>query len=161
MCWTETFVFNSYSFHVQPQFGLSAFTSATIQRQSFFCSYFYSWKPQYIKIYLEYSETCLCWPPLVTFRAVQLIQVANLRKRMDPKYVSVNVIRHLNTYRVQQEERTRIREGVPYVKLYRKTYIQSWTVSEIMASEVWNFDSCYTLTDYQIHIETGRNMWFL
>ena len=43
----------------------------------------------------------------------------------------------------------------------QKTYIQSWTVSEIMASEVWNFDSCYTLTDYQIHIETGRNMWFL
>ena len=43
----------------------------------------------------------------------------------------------------------------------QNTYIQSWTVSEIMASEVWNFDSCYTLTDYQIHIETGRNMWFL
>ena len=43
----------------------------------------------------------------------------------------------------------------------QNTYVQSWTVSEIMASEVWNFDSCYTLTDYQIHIETGRNMWFL
>jgi len=24
-----------------------------------------------------------------------------------------------------------------------------------------NFDSCYTLIDYQIHIKTGRNMWFL
>ena len=34
-------------------------------------------------------------------------------------------------------------------------------VSEIMASEVCNFDSCYTLIDYQIHIKTGRNMWFL
>ena len=33
----------------------------------------------------------------------------------------------------------------------QNTYIQSWTVSEIMASEVRNFDSCYTLTDYQIH----------
>ena len=43
----------------------------------------------------------------------------------------------------------------------QNTYIQSWTVWEIMASEVWNFDSCYTLTDYQIRIETGRNMWFL
>ena len=41
------------------------------------------------------------------------------------------------------------------------TYIQSWTVWEIMASEVWNFDSCYILTDYQIRIETCRNMWFL
>ena len=43
----------------------------------------------------------------------------------------------------------------------QNTYIQSWTVWEIMASEVWNFDSCYTLTDYQIRIEIGRNMWFL
>jgi hypothetical protein len=40
-------------------------------------------------------------------------------------------------------------------------YVQSCTVYEILAGEVWNFDSCYTLTDYQIHIETGRSMWFL
>jgi hypothetical protein len=44
-----------------------------------------------------------------------------------------------------------------YTQKPQNTYIQSWTVWEIMASEVWNFDSCYTLTDYQ----TGRNMWFL
>ena len=43
----------------------------------------------------------------------------------------------------------------------QNTYIQSWTVTEIMAGEVWNFDSCYTLIDYQIHIKTRRNMWFL
>jgi len=48
-----------------------------------------------------------------------------------------------------------------YTEKIQNTYIQSWTVWEIMASEVWNFESCYTLTDYQIHIETGRNMWFL
>jgi len=30
-----------------------------------------------------------------------------------------------------------------------------------MAREVWKYDSCYTLIDYQIHIKTGRNMWFL
>ena len=48
-----------------------------------------------------------------------------------------------------------------YTEKPQNTYIQSWTVSEIMASEVWNFDSCYALTDYQIHIESGRNMWFL
>ena len=48
-----------------------------------------------------------------------------------------------------------------YTEKNQNTYIQSWTVTEIMASEVWNFDSCYTLTDYQIHIETGTNMWFL
>jgi len=48
-----------------------------------------------------------------------------------------------------------------YTDITQNTYIQSWTITEIMAREVWNFDSCYTLTDYQIHIETGRNMWFL
>ena len=48
-----------------------------------------------------------------------------------------------------------------YTEKPPNTYIQSWTVWKIMASEVWNFDSCYTLTDYQIRIETGRNMWFL
>ena len=41
-----------------------------------------------------------------------------------------------------------------YTDITQNTYVQSWTVTEIMAS-------CYTLTDYQIHIKTGRNMWFL
>ena len=48
-----------------------------------------------------------------------------------------------------------------YTDITQNTHIQSWTVTEIMAREFWNFDSCYTLTDCQIHIETGRNMWFL
>ena len=48
-----------------------------------------------------------------------------------------------------------------YTDITQNTYIQSWTVTEIMAREVWKFDSCYPLIDYQIHIETGRNMWFL
>ena len=48
-----------------------------------------------------------------------------------------------------------------YTEKPQNTYIRSWTVWQIMTSEVWNFDSCYTLTDYQIRIETGRNMWFL
>ena len=48
-----------------------------------------------------------------------------------------------------------------YTDITQNTYIQRWTVTEIMAREVWNFDSCYSLIDYQIHIKTGRNMWFL
>ena len=71
---------------------------------------------------------------------------------------------HICIYRVSQEEWTKLRESVPYVKIYRynpKPFIQSWTVTEIMAREVWKYDSCYTLTDYQIHTKTGRNMWFL
>jgi hypothetical protein len=47
-----------------------------------------------------------------------------------------------------------------YAEKTQNTYIQSWTVTEIMAREIWNFDSYYTLTDYQIDIKTGRNMWF-
>ena len=48
-----------------------------------------------------------------------------------------------------------------YTDITQNTYVQSWTVTEIMAREIWKYDSCYTLTDYQIHIKTGRNMWFL
>ena len=48
-----------------------------------------------------------------------------------------------------------------YTDITQNTYIQSWTVTEIMSGEFWNFDSCYSLIEYQIHIETGRNMWFL
>ena len=48
-----------------------------------------------------------------------------------------------------------------YTDITQNTYIQSWTVTEIMTREVWNFDSCYALIGYQIHIKTGRNVWFL
>ena len=48
-----------------------------------------------------------------------------------------------------------------YTDITQNTYVQIWMVTEIMAREVWNFDSCYTLIDYQIHVKTGRNMWFL
>ena len=45
-----------------------------------------------------------------------------------------------------------------YADITQNTYIRSWTVTEIMAREVWKYDSCYTFIDYQIHIKTGRNM---
>ena len=48
-----------------------------------------------------------------------------------------------------------------YTDITQNTYIQSSIVTEIMAREVWNFDSYYSLIDYQTHIETDRNMWFL
>jgi hypothetical protein len=50
---------------------------------------------------------------------------------------------------------------VKYTDITQNTSVQSWTVTEIMAREFWNFDSCYTLVDCQIRIKTGRNMWFL
>jgi hypothetical protein len=48
-----------------------------------------------------------------------------------------------------------------YTDITQNTYIQSWTVTVITAREVWKYDSCYTLIDYQIRIKSGRNMWFL
>ena len=45
-----------------------------------------------------------------------------------------------------------------YTDITQNTYIRSWALTEIMAREVWKYDSCYTLTDYKIQIKTGRNM---
>ena len=48
-----------------------------------------------------------------------------------------------------------------YTDIPQNTYIQSWAVTEVMAGEVWKFDSCYSPIDYHIHIETGMSMCFL
>jgi hypothetical protein len=48
-----------------------------------------------------------------------------------------------------------------YADINQNTFVQSLTVTEIMAREIRNFDRCYALVNYQIHIKTGRNMWFL
>jgi len=48
-----------------------------------------------------------------------------------------------------------------YTDITQNTYIQSWTVTEIMAREVWKYDSCYTFIYYHIRIKTDRNMRFL
>ena len=45
-----------------------------------------------------------------------------------------------------------------YTDITQNTYTRSWTVTEITAREVWKYNSCYTLIDYQIHIKTARNM---
>jgi len=58
------------------------------------------------------------------YRRTPLIRIANYLDRLGP---SVKLVENstkltlMTVYRVQQEERTRIREGVPYVKLYRQT----------------------------------------
>ena len=48
-----------------------------------------------------------------------------------------------------------------YNDITQNTYVQISMVTEILAQEIWNFESCYILTDYQTHFKTGRNMWFL
>jgi len=45
-----------------------------------------------------------------------------------PTYLHTYIHTYINIYRVSQEECTRLREGVPYVKVYRynpKSYVQS------------------------------------
>jgi len=71
---------------------------------------------------------------------------------------------YIYIYRVSQEECARLREGVPYVKVYRynaKQLCPNLNGYADNGQRILTFDSCYTLTDYQIHIKTGRNMWFL
>jgi len=54
------------------------------------------------------------------------------------------------------------RKGPNFGRVFlRSNYNDITQNTEILAREVWNFDSYYSLIDYQIHIETGRNMWFL
>ena len=74
-------------------------------------------------------------------------------------YIYIYIYTECNRRNVRDFGRVFLRSN--YADITQNTYIQSWTVTEIMARDVWNFDSYYSLIDYQIHIETGRNMWFL
>ena len=69
-------------------------------------------------------------------------------------------------YRVSLGECATLQENVPYLKVHRYNpkhlrISEVERLAEIMAREVWKYDSCYTLIDYQIHIKTSRNMSFL
>ena len=69
-----------------------------------------------------------------------------------------------NIFRVSQEECARLRESVPYVKVYQynpKHLCPKLNGYGDNGQRSLKLDSCYTLIDYQIHITTGRNMWFL
>ena len=52
-----------------------------------------------------------------------------------------------NIYRRNVQYFGRVFLMLNYTDITQNTYIQSWTVTEITAREVWNFDSCYTLID--------------
>jgi len=79
------------------------------------------------------------------------------RYRLNPVYMYI--------YRVSQEKCTRLRENVPYVKVYR--YNPKHLYPELNGYgdngqrnlKLWQL--LHTYWFYQIHIKTGRNMWFL
>ena len=91
-------------------------------------------------------------PKLVVFRHIKL-------KKKTVLYIYIYI--YTECPRRNVPDFGRVFLMLKYTDTTQNTYVQSWTVTEIMAREVWNFDSCYTLMDYQIHIKTGRNMWFL
>ena len=78
-----------------------------------------------------------------------------------PLSTSSQAPRHTGCPRRNVPDFGRVFLMLKYTDITQNTYVQSWTVTEIMAREVWKYNSCYTLIDYQIHIKTGRNMWFL
>jgi len=58
---------------------------------------------------------------------------------MQTNQIRIYIYIYIYIYRMSQEECARLREGVPYAQIYRKTqntYVQSGTVTEIMAREV-------------------------
>ena len=66
-------------------------------------------------------------------------------------------------YRVSHELRSLLRKSVPYVKIYRYNpkhlypKLNGYGDNGKRSLKVWQL----LHTDCQIHIETGRNMWFL
>jgi len=94
-------------------------------------------------------------PPRSTLMAVRPF------KGLTARHIYIYTHTHTGCPRRNVQDFGRVFLMLKYTDITQNTYIQSWTVTGIMAREVWNFDSSYTLIDYQIHIKTGRNMCFL
>ena len=90
-----------------------------------------------------------------------LSKACYLRTLSSAKYIYIYIYIYTGCPRRKGPNFGRVFLRWNYIDITQNTYIQSSMVTEISAREVWNFDSCYSLTDYQIHIETGTNIWFL
>ena len=53
----------------------------------------------------------------------------------------INVVEYTGCHRRNGPNFGRVFLTLKYMDITQNTYIQSWTVTEIMAREVWNFDS--------------------
>jgi len=124
---------------------------------------------QYLKIYSLYYGSGFhdgnYWSDIVVFYPFNL---KNFRLEFEIPFLA-SFVKHSAKYvlNIQGVPRGNVPDfgrmflKLKYTDIAQNTFIQSWTVTEIMAREVWKYDSCYTLIDYEIHIKTGRNMWFL
>ena len=107
------------------------------------------------------------WRLYVQFLIIDLLYALHVRSHGGRQrgFKETERWKQINIYRVSQEECARLREGVPCVKVYR--YNPKHLCPNLNGygdngqRSLKHFDSCYTLIDYQIHIKTGRNMWFL
>ena len=108
------------------------------------------------------EDTVALWRLLGT--SVSLVTIKSLLLQTRLQFKLLETVKH-NRYtgcpRRNVRDFGRVFLMLNYTDITQNTYIQTWTVTEIMTREVWNFDSCYSLIDYQIHIETGRNVCFL
>ena len=101
-----------------------------------------------------------CWNILHLHRISRCLEVSGKPNLFNIRTVGLNSIYiyiyiHTGCPRRNGQNFGRVFLMLNYTNITQDTYIQSWTVTEIMAREVWNFDSCYTLIDYQICIKTG------
>ena len=107
------------------------------------------------------SRNMLSWLELLISRYCCIYLVYNIIYINDARSSKYQIMKYTECNRRNGPDFGRVFLRSNYTDITQNTYIQSWKVTEIMAGEVWNFDSCYSLIDYQIHIETGRNMLFL
>jgi len=78
--------------------------------------------------------------------------------------INLIIFNILPFYRVSQEERTKLRGSVPYVELYRynpKHLYPKLNGYGENGQRNLKLYSLYRLTDYEIQIKSGRNMWLL
>ena len=108
-----------------------------------------------------HSSKFLCCSMYCLFCVVHCIVCVYMCTVLLPKGGYTIAVKYTGCPRRNVPEFGRVFLMLKYTDITQNTYVQSWTVTEIMAREVWNFESCYTLADYQTHIKTGRNMWFL
>jgi hypothetical protein len=102
------------------------------------------------------------WEPLPVLLRIRSLRLHITIDKIVDYYLRLLYVFYVCIYRMSQEECARLRESVPYAKLYRynpKHLYPKLNGYEIMAGEFWNFDSCYSLIDYQIPNGTVHNKY--
>jgi len=116
-----------------------------------------------IHYWSDLTNIIMWWQSLVKLCSIKTIKIHSVVELLhkDIQCIYIYIYIYTGCPRRNVPDFGRVFLMLKYTDITQHTYVQSWTVTEIMTSEVWNSDSCYTLIDYQIHIKTGRIVWFL